>query len=237
MKRIVVTGVTSGIGHATVAGLLNGGAHVVGLARHPDKLAALATGWGEAFHPIVADLADADARRHAIQQIRALGPLDALINNAAECVYEKPLELDLAGWRRLFEVNVLAVIDLMQGVRDLIAPQGQVINISSVTARRTDNARFVPYGLSKTALSQLTDALRAELGPGGIRVSQVTPGLVDTDIYRKVRGFERAEAKLRQALPQWLAPGDVADAILWILSRPPHVAIGDIVLCPTGQTY
>jgi NAD(P)-dependent dehydrogenase (short-subunit alcohol dehydrogenase family) len=233
-RRVLVTGVTSGIGKCCVDWLIAEGAEVFGLARDEAKLAPLAKAWGERFHALVGDLADGALRRRALSGLS--GELHGVVNNAAECVYEPSLSLSAERWRRLFEINVLAAVDLMQALRERIVPGGDVVNVSSVVAAGGQNPRFLPYATTKAVLSQLTESWRVELAPRRIRVSEVRPGLVDTEIYRKVENFQRAEAKLREVIPQWLRPADVAEAVGWILTRPPHVVVGDLTLLPLGQS-
>ncbi len=234
-RTSVVTGVTSGIGAALVPRLLARGDLVVGLARDAGKLEVSLAQHGSRFVPILVDLADGPARTRALAALVERFPrVDVLVNNAAECVYATPLELPIERLRRLLEVNLLASIELVQS----IAPRmkgGHVVNISSVTARFLPNARFAAYGLTKAALDATTEALRLELDGKGIRVTSIVPGLVDTPIYDKVEGFARTREKIRETLPQWLEPDDIAEAIVWALERPPHVVATEIVLCPLGQ--
>ena len=89
--------------------------------------------------------------------------------------------------------------------------------------------------LTKVAVDRLTEALRLELDPKGMRVSVVTPGLVDTPIYDKVAGFAKTRAKIAEQIPPWLTPADIAEAIIWVLSRPPHVVVSEVALMPVGQ--
>jgi NAD(P)-dependent dehydrogenase (short-subunit alcohol dehydrogenase family) len=158
-----------------------------------------------------------------------------LVNNAAECVYESPGRFPPEQLSRLFEVNVSAALALVQAVATTMQVGAQIVNVSSVVARHLPSAKFAPYAASKLALDCLTEALRLELHPRGIRVSTVAPGLVDTPIYDKVDGFERAKQKLREQVPKWLSAEDVAEAIVWVASRPPHVVVADLSLLPCAQ--
>jgi short-subunit dehydrogenase len=158
-----------------------------------------------------------------------------LINNAAECVYESPLKLEASRLSRLFEINVSAVMQLTQAVAASMKPGGHIVQISSVVARHLPSAKFAPYAASKAALDCLSEALRLELHPRGIHVSTLAPGLVDTPIYDKVEGFARAREKIREQVPTWLQPEDVAEALIWILLRPPHVVVADLSLLPSAQ--
>lgn len=235
-RTVCVTGVTSGIGRVLAGLLVEGGARVIGVGRNPETLARVGDELGARFTAVVADLADPEAVIAAVHAIREAAPrLDALVCNAAECVYATPTKLSPARWQRLLQVNVLANVTLVNGVSDLIPPGGNVLLVSSVTARHVAHPAFGPYGLTKTALEQLAETLRMELAPRGIAVGTVTPGLVDTPIYAKVDGFERQEARMREAIPTWLSPADVASTLVWMLTRPEHVVIADVVLLPRGQ--
>jgi NADP-dependent 3-hydroxy acid dehydrogenase YdfG len=116
-----------------------------------------------------------------------------------------------------------------------MGPGGHVVQISSVTARFLPTAKFGAYAMTKSAVEQLVEALRLELAPRGVRVSSVSPGLVDTPIYDKLDGFSEARAKLRTQVPDWLSSEDVADAVVWILSRPANVVVSELVVMPKGQ--
>ena len=233
----LVTGVTSGIGAATVRALLGEGMRVIGLGRDAERLAAAARGFGGEFRPIVADLAEPAARQRALRELGldARDPVRLLVNNAAECLYESPLEVPVARLSRLFEINVSAVVELTQHVARDMSPGAHIVNLSSVVARHLPSAKFAPYAASKKALDCLSEALRLELHPRGIQVSTVSPGLVDTPIYDKVQGFEHARQKIREQVPTWLTAEDVAAAIVWVASRPPHLVISELTLLPSAQ--
>jgi NADP-dependent 3-hydroxy acid dehydrogenase YdfG len=236
-KRAVVTGVTSGIGAALVDRLIEAGALVAGVGRTQEKLDERAARWGARFIPVLADLAKGDARRGAVEQISAqLERVDVLVNNAAECVYASPVELSPLAWEALVQTNVLAVVELCSGLAPRLSEDAQVVNVSSVVARSVPSAKFGPYAVTKAALDRFTEALRLELAPRGVRVSLLAPGLVDTPIYDKVAGFAPVRATLTKQVPTWLTDADVADALVWMLTRPQHVAVSELVLMPRGQT-
>lgn len=175
-------------------------------------------------------------RERAIAEIAELAPrIDLLINNAGEAAYASPLELGAAGWHALFEINLHAALSLAVALAPRIAPGGHVVNVSSVTARFAPNARFAAYAATKGALDHATSALRLELDPLGIHVTSIAPGLVDTPLYDKVTGFAATRDKIARQLPRWLTPNDVADAICWIVTRPAHMVIAELVMLPSGQ--
>jgi len=236
-KTVVISGVTSGIGRATTFDLCSAKARVIGIGRDPFKLEAMAAQLGDSFTFLVADLAHADERARTIRALEAQsGPIDVFISNAAECTYESPLTLSSETMARLFAVNVTACVELCQALVPFMTRGGQIVQLSSVAARFMPNSRFGPYAASKAAIEQFTEALRLELHPRGIQVSLLRPGLVDTAIYDKVAGFSATREKLHEQVPKWLEAQDIADAIRWLLERPPHVVVSELTVLPAGQT-
>jgi len=233
-KWALVTGVTSGIGAATVRALLGREMRVIGIARDSERLGRAARDFGAEFRPIVADLADSHARRRALSVLPE-EPLHLLVNNAAECVYESPQKLPAERLSRLFEINVTAALELAAGVAQKMQRGARIVNLTSVVARHLPAAKFAPYAATKAALDCLSEALRLELHPRGVLVSSIAPGLVDTPIYDKVDGFDRTKQKLREQVPTWLSAEDVADAILWMVTRPPHLVVSELALLPSAQ--
>jgi NADP-dependent 3-hydroxy acid dehydrogenase YdfG len=235
-KTAVVTGVTSGIGEAIAARLVQAGARVVGVARSADKLQALQARWGERFEPRVVDLADGEQRARAMAAVAADHPrVDVIVSNAAECLYETPLDTPIETYRRLLEINVLAGIELVQALVPGMQAGGHIVQLSSVTARHLPAPRFAPYAMSKALSEKFIEALRLELQPRQIKVSLVVPGLVATPIYDKVKGFAATRAKLDEHVKKWLDADDVAETVLWMLTRPAHVAISEVVIMPREQ--
>jgi NAD(P)-dependent dehydrogenase (short-subunit alcohol dehydrogenase family) len=230
-KIAVVTGVTSGIGLALVRRLASEGARVVGLSR--------SVSWNDdvtSLVPVAIDLSDRVRRQEVFAELAEHVPrVDALINNAAECVYQTPLRLSSDAWHSLVETNVMAAIDLVKALDTRLARGAHVVNVSSVTGRFVAHARFAPYAITKAAIDRLSDALRLELADRGVKVTTMAPGLVDTPIYDKVEGFEKTRAGLKEHIRTWLSADDVADAVAWLLSRPGHVVVSELVMMPLGQ--
>ncbi|MFZ5889535.1 MAG: SDR family oxidoreductase [Myxococcota bacterium] len=236
-KHCVVSGVTSGIGRASVERLIAEQAFVVGLARDSERLAQMQTELGPRFRPLNVDLAIVAQVLELSAALQKLAPrVDVFISNAAECAYVSPLEAQPADLERWFQVNVLSPIALCRAIAPLMPAGAQIVQLSSVTARWFANAKFGPYAATKAAAETLFEALRLELHPRDIHVSVLAPGLVATPIYDKVPNFSRARAKLESEIPTWLSAGDVADAIIWMLSRPAHVVVSELVMMPSKQT-
>jgi NADP-dependent 3-hydroxy acid dehydrogenase YdfG len=234
--RVLLTGVTSGIGRALAQRLVRGGHEVWGLGRRADALHAIAAELGTGFRPLCGDLSRPEAVAALVDgELAEAESFDALINNAALCVWARSLELGDTTWSDLLQVNLLSVVTLTRAVVPRLVPGGQVINISSVAADFVAHPAFGPYALTKAALDHFTDSLRLELSSRGLRVCSIAPGLVDTEIYSKVDGFERMEERLRKGVPTWLSSEDLAETLEWVLSRPPHVQIAKLAILPTGQ--
>ena len=234
-RHCVVTGVTSGIGRATALKLIAAGACVTGLGRNENRLAGLAAELGASFTPMVLDLAlPAERERVAAELVRGRA-VDVFVSNAAEAVYDSPLTVAPATFRRLLEVNVCAPLELCQALVPAMPATGHVVQLSSVAARFVPNAKFGPYAVTKAAVTGLVDALRLELAPRGVRVTSIAPGLVDTPIYDDLPGFAAAREKLHEQVPQWLSAEDVAETIVWVLSRPRNVVVTELTVMPTGQ--
>jgi len=234
-RHCVVTGVTSGIGRATALELLAAGASVTGLGRNEQRLSALAAELGPSFSPMVLDLAlPAERERVAAELVRGRA-VDVFVSNAAEAVYDSPLTVAPATFRRLLEVNVCAPLELCQALVPAMPATGHVVQLSSVAARFVPNAKFGPYAVTKAAVTGLVDALRLELAPRGVRVTSIAPGLVDTPIYDDLPGFAAVRQKLQEQVPEWLSPEDVAETIVWVLSRPRNVVVTELTVMPTGQ--
>jgi NADP-dependent 3-hydroxy acid dehydrogenase YdfG len=150
-------------------------------------------------------------------------------------VYQSVLELSSERLERLMATNVLAPIALARALIPRLCEGGVFIQLSSVTGRFLPGAKFTAYAATKAAMDVVVEGLRLELAPRRIRVCTVTPGLVDTPIYDKVDGFDAARRKITEQIPEWLHPWEVANAILFILEQPAHVAIPDLVITPTQQ--
>jgi len=234
-KLALVTGVTSGIGAATVRALLAHEALVIGVGRDAQRLEAATHDFGPGFRPLLADLAVPEERRRLIADLATSRAPEMFISNAAECLYESPLDVPASTLSRLLEINVTAALELTQAVAARMLPGAHIVQISSVVARHLPSAKFAPYAATKAALDCLSEALRLELHPRGIHVSTLAPGLVDTPIYDKVQGFQRARERIREQVPTWLSAEDVAETLLWMLSRPERVVVADLVLLPSKQ--
>ena len=240
-RRAVVTGASSGIGEATVRELRRRGWDVVGVARREERLRALAEETGAEFFR--ADLTAAEDVA-ALRDFLASGPqLSALVNNAGGALGFATVEAgDAEDWRRMFDINVLAVQRVTSALLPLLregAKEAGVADIVTVTsiAGHVVYEGGAGYNAAKFAAHALMAALRLELGGEPIRVVEVAPGMVKTDEFTLVRfkgDREKADAVYAGVAAPLLAE-DVASAIGSTLDLPPHVNIDLLTIKPVAQ--
>lgn len=231
-KRVaVITGVSSGIGAATAVRLAAEGFEIVGGARRIGRAAEIVEPLGgRAFELDVTD------PRSVADFARNVERADVLVNNAGKAAGMDTLaELSDDRARDMFETNVLGVITVTREFLPLLERSGgHVVNVGS-----TSGLEVYPggggYTATKHALRALTKTLRLELVGKPIRITEVMPGLVETE-FAKVRfeGNEDRAAKVYEGITP-LTPDDVADCIAWAVTRPPHVDIDEIVARPVAQ--
>jgi NADP-dependent 3-hydroxy acid dehydrogenase YdfG len=241
----LVTGASSGIGRAVAQELLRAGMRVALCARRGDRLVEAAAECGAAPESsllLAADLRDPDAVRRVFEQIRAAwGGVDVLVNNAGVGYKTPLLDGDFARWREMVELNVLALCQCSyEAVADMRrrGDDGHVILISSIGAYRhkpgsVGNGLYVA---TKAAVRSLTESLRIELRSlgSGIRISAVSPGLVETEFAGRFHQDE-AQGQAVYRTIQTLQSEDVAEIVSFLLSNPPHVQIHDVIVRPTEQ--
>jgi NADP-dependent 3-hydroxy acid dehydrogenase YdfG len=241
-KIVFITGASGGIGAATALAFAAEGARLLLAARRADKLAevaALALERGaEAVHSIALDVRDLSAVQKAID---ALPPewaeIDVLVNNAGlsrglDKLYKGKIE----DWEEMIDTNVKGLLYVSRTVvPGMVArDRGHVVNLGS-TAGELTYPNGAVYCASKAAERAINDGLRQDLLGTPVRVTSVDPGMVETDfsLVRFHGNAERAANVYKGITP--LAPEDVADAILWAVSRPAHVNIARVLLTPVGQ--
>ncbi len=231
-RRAIVTGASSGIGAATARALAAAGAEVVLVGRDPDRLAAVAAQCPRS-RSVTLDVRDAAAVQAALGGLGA----DLVVNNAGMALgAEKLPEGDPAEWAVVVDTNIKGVLHVLRATLPAMvaAGRGDHVLLGSVAGRQVYPGGNV-YGATKHAVRALYEAQRLDLAGTGVRVSTVDPGMVETGFSTvRFRGdAERARAVYQGMTP--LAPEDVADAILWVVTRPPHVNVGEVVLWPTDQ--
>jgi len=236
-----VTGASSGIGEATALALAGQGAKVAVAARRKDRLDRLAVKLAElGAEPLVliADLShESEAQRIVQETERHYGRLDILINNAGVMYLEPVAEADLGRWRSMLELNVLSLIASTQAALAGMRARhgGHIVNIASV-AGRVANPLAAAYAATKFGVVGFSESLRREVYKDNIRVSVIEPGMVDTELRNHVaheasqRNVNARAGEMRQ-----LQAEDIADTILFCVTRPDYMCINEVLLRPTDQ--
>ena len=236
-RVVLVTGASSGIGEGIALALAAEGATVVVAARRVDRvedLAARIAGAGGTASACALDVLDDASIAAAIAHVRAAhGGLDALVNNAGMLGRGAAGDADASGWRTSISTNLLGPMLVTHAALPLLRerPGGHVVNISS-SATRSLGVGSAPYGAAKSALDAFSESLRKELSPAGMRVTVVSPGLVETEFYSHVPDDVR-RPWMKEITP--LRPVDVGNAVAFALLQPAHVSINELMIRPTGQ--
>jgi NADP-dependent 3-hydroxy acid dehydrogenase YdfG len=235
-----ITGASSGIGEATAIALSEAGAKVSLGARRKDRLDALVERIGDSALAIETDIGDEDQARAFVQRTKdELGGLDILINNAGVMLLGPLLAQEGDDWRTMANVNILGLIYCSHAALAVMAEQqsGHIVNISSV-AGRVARAGSAVYNFTKWGVTGFSEALRQEAAYVNVRVTCVEPGFVDTELQGHNTNPMVVEAtkKFRDEIGKVLEAEDIADAILYAVSRPEHMAINEVLVRPTKQT-
>jgi NADP-dependent 3-hydroxy acid dehydrogenase YdfG len=242
----LVTGASSGIGEATALALSAHGATVAIAARRRDRLDALATtirdGGGQAL-VLEADItSQPEAERTVETTASELGRLDILVNNAGMMLLGPIENAPLQEWDQMIDINLrgllycahAAVPHLLHAAEDGPRQVSDMVNISSVAGRVPRRGSGV-YNLTKHGVGAFSESLRQELTTRHVRVSLVEPGAVATELVSHNRPEIQEQSRERfRSLERMQAP-DIADAILYIVTRPRRVAINEVLIRPTEQ--
>jgi NADP-dependent 3-hydroxy acid dehydrogenase YdfG len=241
-RKAIVTGASSGIGEATAVAMAREGATVAVAARRMDRLEEIAkriADDGGAAHAFEADVGDEGAARSLVEGAAGrMGGLDVLVNNAGVMLLGAVEGASTDEWRQMVGVNLLgllycthASLPVMRG-----GGKGHIVNVSSV-AGRSANAGSAVYNLTKFGVTAFSEALRQEVAGANIRVTCVEPGFVDTELQGHNTNPMVMEAieKMRQSTGEVLTADDIAEAIVYAVSRPARVSINEVLIRPTGQ--
>ncbi|RMB62053.1 SDR family NAD(P)-dependent oxidoreductase [Tessaracoccus antarcticus] len=234
VQTAVVTGASSGIGAATARRLAAEGFHVICAARRAERIEDLAREIGG--RAVTCDItSDADVAR----LVDAVGDrLDVLVNNAGGAFGMEPVsEADLTAWSQMFELNVVGTTRVTKALLPaLVAAEGVAVFVTS-TAAEAVYAGGAGYCGAKAAEKFVKDALRVELVDQPVRFCEVAPGMVRTDEFSLTRfgGDEKRADAVYEGVAEPLVADDVADVIVWVATRPPHVNIDSVVVRPRAQ--
>lgn len=235
-RTVWVTGAASGIGRATARALAADGARVVASDRDEAGLAALAQEAAVEVEPLDVS-ASADVGRLAAAILERHGRLDALVACAGINVPERHLDrLTVEAWDKVVGVNLSGVYYCCQAVLPHMRANGAgtIVVIASWAARNLAWFPGVAYNASKRALLALVETINLETVGEGVRATVVLPEAVDTPILRQRPGGTMPPPEVRAKM---LRPEDVAGAIAWVLSLPPHVCINELQISPTSNYH
>jgi clavulanate-9-aldehyde reductase len=242
-RAVAITGASSGIGEATARACADAGAAVALAARRGDRIEALARSIEDDGSRAVAFAADVTDERqargfveHAYEQ---LGRLDVLVNHAGVMLLGPVEGADTEQWRQMVNVNILGLLYCTHAVLPVMREQGagHIVNLSSV-AGRTARAGVAVYNLTKWGVTAFSEALRQEALHANIRVTVVEPGYVETELQGHNAAnpvVMEATERMRAEIGDVLQAQDIADAIVFAISRPQHVSINEVLVRPTRQ--
>lgn len=240
MKKIaLITGATSGIGEATARQLVDAYFLII-CGRRKDRLEKLAQELGTKtdVYTLSFDVRDQQAVNDAIGSLPDnWKEIDLLINNAGNAHgLDFVQEADTADWDAMIDINVKGLLYVSKAVmpRMVERKSGHIVNIGSIAGKEV-YAKGSVYCASKFAVDAITDGMRLDLNPYGIKVTGIHPGLVETEfsLVRFKGDAEKANGVYKGMKP--LTGEDVADVIHYVVTRPAHVVLSDIVLLPTAQ--
>ncbi len=231
----VITGASSGIGAATAHALAADGYAVALLARRLDRIEALAAELGGGAIAIQADVTDRDSLLAAAARVQdELGGADVLVNNAGIMLLGPFSSEQHADYRAMIEANLLGAITATEIFLDQLKDGGgDLINISSV-AGRTARAGNGVYAATKWGINGWSESLRQELLPE-VRVTLIEPGVVDTELPAHITHQQTREAVQKGYDVATVKPEEIAEVTAFVLSRPRHLAIHEVLLRPADQ--
>ncbi|XP_061733362.1 dehydrogenase/reductase SDR family member 11-like [Nerophis ophidion] len=245
----LVTGASVGIGAAIAKELVSFGMIVVGCARDLDKLKSVAAeclseGHSGVLVPFKCDLTSEEDIASMFSAIKAQHKgVDVCINNAGVAHPEPLLSGRTSGWKNMLDLNVLALSicsrEAYQSMKDRNVDDGHIININSMAGHRmVSNPDVHFYSATKFAVTALTEALRRELREANshIRTSCISPGLVETEFTLRLYSGDAEKVDKTFSKYKPLDAKDVANAVTYVLSAPPHVQVGDVQMRPVEQS-
>ena len=241
-KIALITGATAGIGKATAEKLASNGYHLILTGRRKEMLEKVAETIRQKHSINVLPLCfDIRKSNEVQQQINELSKvwrnIDVLINNAGLAVGLNPIQSGvIEDWERMIDTNIKGLLYITRAISPIMVERrkGHIINLGSIAGREVYPNGNV-YCATKHAVDALTKAMRIDLLPYNIRVSQVAPGQAETEfsLVRFKGDAEKAKATYDGFQP--LTAEDIADVISYICEAPPHVTINDVLIMPTAQ--
>ncbi len=234
-KVVIITGASSGIGAATARALAQEGCKLTLAARSTDRLEALADELGRANTLVVpTDITSGEQVVAMVERTAArFGRIDVLFANAGIYIPGQVAEGDPDAWAHLMDVNIDGVLRSVHAVLPhMMAQKSGDILITSSISGFVDIVWEPVYSASKHAIQGFVHTLRRQVAPHGIRVGAIAPGMVANELWGFTEPARIAEMVEKRAS---ITSEDVAEAVLFMLARPPHVTIRDLVILPQNQ--
>lgn len=237
-KTVLITGATSGIGEACAQIFAKNGYRLILVARRSERLKTLTEVLDTEVFPLTVDVQD---KVEVAEKLGNLPPewqnIDILVNNAGLAVGLSTLQNgEIDDWERMIDTNVKGLLYVTRTIAPLMIARnsGHIFNISSVAGKEVYPNGNV-YCASKHAVEALSKSMRIDMLPYNIKVTNVAPGMVETEfsVVRFKGDIEKAD-KVYQGLQPLMAE-DVADVVYYAATRPAHVCLNDILLMPTAQ--
>ncbi len=239
-KTVMVTGATSGFGAATARRFAGAGWRVVATGRRAERLRRLVDEFGpEKVTVAPFDMRDTAAMDSALAALpQAFRGIDVLVNNAGLALGTAPApQARLEDWLKMIETNTTSLVTLTHRLLPtLIERKGVIVNLSSVAGSYPYVGGNV-YGATKAFVTQFSLGLRSDLHGTGVRVTSIEPGMAETEFTLVRTGGNQAASDALYKGFQPLTPEDVAGAIFWVATLPPHVNINRLELMPVNQSF
>jgi NADP-dependent 3-hydroxy acid dehydrogenase YdfG len=236
----LITGASSGIGEATARRFARSGATVVLAARRMDRLQSLAAEIGKAAHPVLLDVRDRAAVDRAIAELPPdFAAISLLVNSAGGALGLGPAqEADPIAWETMIDSNIKGLVHVTRAVLPgmVTRERGHIVNLGSVAATSPYPGGNT-YGASKAFVAQFSQNLRADLIGHRVRVTNIEPGMVDTEFSLVRFGGDRARADAVYRGMQPLSADDVAETIFFCATLPEHVDISRLEIFPLMQAH
>ncbi len=237
---VLITGATAGIGEATAELLAENGFRLILTGRRSDRLEAMKTRLGKltAVHTLCFDIRNREEVNEAIGSLPGeWKEINILLNNAGLAAgMDHFHECDIDDWERMIDTNLRGLLYISRKVAPGMIERGSghIVNVGSIAGREMYERGNV-YSATKHAVEALSRGMRIDMLEHGVKVSTVSPGLVETEfsVVRFRGDKERAKKPYLGMKP--LSGRDVAEAILFMLTRPPHVSIQDLLIMPAAQ--
>lgn len=236
-KVALITGASSGIGRSVAHALAADGYRVAVGARRLDRLRELDQDSAGTILPLKLDVTDyASVEKAVSDTVKEFGRLDVLVSNAGLMLNGMIAGADIREWERMVSTNLLGSMYVVRAsLPHLLETQGHIVQVSSTSGRISTVGSGV-YAATKFGVTAFSESLRQEVTTRGVRVTVIEPGFVATELTTHLTdpSMRAAAAEMAEAM-RTLQPGDIAEAVLFALRQPEHVAVNNIMIRPTDQ--